>query len=156
MLAIGVGALVVAYLGMAVLGPLLLGDAVQPVVLVGGHLAALAVALGAARRVDVGDRDCVLALLHARVDAVLRRVRADGAGLSDGLSGKDRGMSDDDDWVGTPPEGRYTRDRAKPEFWQQYGWVLGCRRDPADRADRGAGRGASCKAALKGVGSAAR
>jgi hypothetical protein len=26
-------------------------------------------------------------------------------------------VSDDDDWVGTPPEGRYTRDRAKPEFW---------------------------------------
>jgi hypothetical protein len=26
-------------------------------------------------------------------------------------------MSDDDDWVGEPPEGRYTRDRAKPEFW---------------------------------------
>jgi hypothetical protein len=26
-------------------------------------------------------------------------------------------MADDDDWVGTPPEGRYTRDRAKPEFW---------------------------------------
>lgn len=26
-------------------------------------------------------------------------------------------MDDDDDWVGTPPEGRYTRDRAKPEFW---------------------------------------
>jgi len=24
---------------------------------------------------------------------------------------------DDDDWVGTPPEGHYTRDRAKPEFW---------------------------------------
>ena len=24
---------------------------------------------------------------------------------------------DDDDWVGTPPEGRYTRYRAKPEFW---------------------------------------
>jgi hypothetical protein len=24
---------------------------------------------------------------------------------------------DEDDWVGTPPEGRYTRDRAKPEFW---------------------------------------
>jgi hypothetical protein len=24
----------------------------------------------------------------------------------------------DDDWVGTPPEGRYTRDRAKPEFWR--------------------------------------
>lgn len=27
------------------------------------------------------------------------------------------GYDDDDDWVGTPPEGRYTSDRAKPEFW---------------------------------------
>jgi hypothetical protein len=26
-------------------------------------------------------------------------------------------LDDDDDWVGTPPEGRYTRDRAKPDFW---------------------------------------
>jgi hypothetical protein len=26
-------------------------------------------------------------------------------------------MSDDDDWVGEPPEGRHTRDRAKPQFW---------------------------------------
>jgi hypothetical protein len=26
-------------------------------------------------------------------------------------------FDDDDDWVGTPPEGRHTRDRAKPEFW---------------------------------------
>jgi hypothetical protein len=25
---------------------------------------------------------------------------------------------DDDDWVGTPPEGRYTRDRADPGFWR--------------------------------------
>jgi hypothetical protein len=24
---------------------------------------------------------------------------------------------DDDDWVGTPPEGHYTRDRAKPDYW---------------------------------------
>jgi len=24
---------------------------------------------------------------------------------------------DDEDWVGEPPEGRHTRDRAKPEFW---------------------------------------
>ena len=24
---------------------------------------------------------------------------------------------DDDDWVGTPPEGRHSRDRADPEFW---------------------------------------
>ena len=27
------------------------------------------------------------------------------------------GYDDDDDWVGTPPEGHHTRDRAKPEFW---------------------------------------
>jgi hypothetical protein len=26
-------------------------------------------------------------------------------------------VDDDDDWVGTPPEGRYTRDRADPGFW---------------------------------------
>jgi hypothetical protein len=26
---------------------------------------------------------------------------------------------DDDDWVGTPPEGHITRDRANPGFWQQ-------------------------------------
>jgi hypothetical protein len=26
---------------------------------------------------------------------------------------------DDDDWVGEPPEGRYTRDRADPDFWRQ-------------------------------------
>jgi hypothetical protein len=25
---------------------------------------------------------------------------------------------DEDDWVGTPPEGHYSRDRAKPEFWR--------------------------------------
>ena len=27
------------------------------------------------------------------------------------------GYDDDDDWVGEPPEGRISRDRAKPEFW---------------------------------------
>jgi hypothetical protein len=25
---------------------------------------------------------------------------------------------DEDDWVGEPPEGFYTRDRAKPDFWR--------------------------------------
>jgi hypothetical protein len=47
------------------------------------------------------------------------RVRPSGAWRP---SGEDNysGMSgyDDDDWVGEPPEGRYTRDRAKPEFWR--------------------------------------
>ncbi|MEA2481025.1 MAG: hypothetical protein QOJ07_2947 [Thermoleophilaceae bacterium] len=27
---------------------------------------------------------------------------------------------DDDDWVGEPPEGHYTRDRAKPDFWRAH------------------------------------
>jgi hypothetical protein len=26
---------------------------------------------------------------------------------------------DEDDWVGEPPEGRHTRDRAKPDFWRE-------------------------------------
>ena len=34
------------------------------------------------------------------------------------------GMSDDDDWVGTPPEGHITRDRANPSFWQQNQTML--------------------------------
>ncbi len=28
--------------------------------------------------------------------------------------------ADDDDWVGEPPEGRYTRDRARPDFWANH------------------------------------
>jgi hypothetical protein len=27
--------------------------------------------------------------------------------------------SDDDDWTGTPPEGRYDASRADPGFWRQ-------------------------------------
>jgi len=34
-------------------------------------------------------------------------------------------MADEDDWVGTPPEGRYSRDRADPEFWRRRYWQLG-------------------------------
>jgi len=30
---------------------------------------------------------------------------------------------DDDDWVGTPPEGHHARDRARPDFWWQQRWV---------------------------------
>jgi hypothetical protein len=26
---------------------------------------------------------------------------------------------DEEDWVGEPPEGRHTRDRAKPSFWRE-------------------------------------
>ena len=36
-------------------------------------------------------------------------------------TGTVNGMSsrDDDDWTGTPPEGRYERSRADPGFWAQ-------------------------------------
>jgi hypothetical protein len=30
---------------------------------------------------------------------------------------------DDEDWVGEPPEGHYTRDRAHPEFWRSQ-WPI--------------------------------
>ena len=33
-------------------------------------------------------------------------------------------VDDDDDWVGTPPEGHYTRDRAQPDFWRSQ-WQAG-------------------------------
>lgn len=38
------------------------------------------------------------------------------------------GFQDDDDWVGTPPEGRHSRDRAQPAYWwrqrpAQFGFV---------------------------------
>lgn len=28
-------------------------------------------------------------------------------------------MDYEDDWVGTPPEGRVTRDRSDPSYWQR-------------------------------------
>jgi len=31
--------------------------------------------------------------------------------------------ADDDDWVGTPPEGRHSRDRADPDYWRRS-WPL--------------------------------
>jgi len=30
------------------------------------------------------------------------------------------GWDEDDDWVGTPPEGRYSRERADPGFWRSH------------------------------------
>ena len=51
---LGIGALVVAYAGMAILGPLLVSDA-DPVVLVAGHVAALGLLLTWARRADPAD-----------------------------------------------------------------------------------------------------
>ena len=29
------------------------------------------------------------------------------------------GYDDEDDWVGEPPEGRISRDRADPDYWRQ-------------------------------------
>jgi homogentisate phytyltransferase/homogentisate geranylgeranyltransferase len=51
----GLAVLTVAYLGMAILGPLLVGGA-DPVLLGGSHLAALALLFAAARGVDPSDR----------------------------------------------------------------------------------------------------
>jgi homogentisate phytyltransferase / homogentisate geranylgeranyltransferase len=51
---LGLAALAIAYLGMAVLGPLLVSDA-QPAVLTGGHVAALVLLLTWARRADPAD-----------------------------------------------------------------------------------------------------
>jgi homogentisate phytyltransferase/homogentisate geranylgeranyltransferase len=53
---LGLGALVLAYAGMIVAGPLLIDD-VQPVVLVAGHVAALVLLLAWARRADPANRD---------------------------------------------------------------------------------------------------
>jgi len=40
------------------------------------------------------------------------------AGVDVRTRGYARPMADDDDdWVGTPPEGRHSRDRANPGFW---------------------------------------
>jgi homogentisate phytyltransferase / homogentisate geranylgeranyltransferase len=54
--AIGLSALALAYGGMIVLGPWLLGDDVQPVVLVVGHLAAAGVLAYMANSADPSDR----------------------------------------------------------------------------------------------------
>jgi homogentisate phytyltransferase / homogentisate geranylgeranyltransferase len=51
----GLAVLTVAYLGMAILGPLLV-DGADPVLLAGGHLAALAALWWAARSADTSDR----------------------------------------------------------------------------------------------------
>lgn len=32
----------------------------------------------------------------------------------------DMAYDDDDDWVGTPPEGRHSRDKADPEYWNRH------------------------------------
>ena len=45
-----------------------------------------------------------------------------GAAKIERLYGDSVADRDEDDWVGEPPEGRYTRDRAKPEFWR-HNWA---------------------------------
>jgi homogentisate phytyltransferase / homogentisate geranylgeranyltransferase len=54
---IGLAALVLAYAGMILAGPPLLGDTVQPVVLVVGHLGAVALLAAWARLAHPGDRE---------------------------------------------------------------------------------------------------
>jgi hypothetical protein len=49
-------------------------------------------------------------------------VRVAGAPVESNVS-EVAGYDDEEDWVGEPPEGRYSRDRAKPEFWRSH-WPL--------------------------------
>jgi homogentisate phytyltransferase/homogentisate geranylgeranyltransferase len=58
-LALGLGALTVAELGMATVGAALLDDA-STAVLVGGHLAALALLWWWATRIDLSDRASIV------------------------------------------------------------------------------------------------
>ena len=81
----GLAVLALAYVGMAMLGPLLIPEA-QPWVLAGGHLAALALLLGWAAGRGPRRPGGLHALLHARVEAVLPRVRARRARLPGGLA----------------------------------------------------------------------
>ena len=55
--------------------------------------------------------------LHARQGVGAARARQAHRAPRD-ESGMNPPMSDDDDWVGTPPEGHHSRDRAKPDFWR--------------------------------------
>jgi homogentisate phytyltransferase / homogentisate geranylgeranyltransferase len=64
-LAMGMGALTAGYLGMAVLGPLMLPEA-QPLVLAGGHLLALGLLWRWALTSDLSDHDS-LTRLYMRV-----------------------------------------------------------------------------------------
>ena len=40
-----------------------------------------------------------------------------GSNPTPGISENMTPYDDDDDWVGEPPEGRHSRDRADPGFW---------------------------------------
>jgi hypothetical protein len=51
-------------------------------------------------------------------------VRVAGAPVESNVS-EVAGYDDGEDWVGEPPEGRYSRDRAKPEFWKVAGGCPG-------------------------------
>jgi hypothetical protein len=67
-------------------------------------------------------RNCpFLRRLVGRAELLLwtRRPAVDGGSRGGGSLTVSMPWDDDDDWVGEPPEGRYTRDRAKPEFWRQ-------------------------------------
>ena len=44
---------------------------------------------------------------------------------TEGVNAPNRTNLDDDDWVGEPPEGRHTRDQAKPEAWRRQPLVVG-------------------------------
>ena len=78
---IGLAALAIAYGGMIVLGPWLLRDYAQPVVLIGGHLAAAILLWYWARQADPARSRGLHALLHAGLGALLPGVSAGARSL---------------------------------------------------------------------------
>ena len=81
----GLAVLALAYVGMAVLGPLLIPEA-QPVGAGGRASGGAGAAAGVGARRGPGRPGGLHALLHARVEAVLPRVRARRARLPRGLA----------------------------------------------------------------------
>ena len=108
---VGLAALALAYGGMIVLGPLLLAGHADPVVLIGGHLAAagVAVVLGARRRSPRPRR--VHPLLPACLGTLLSGVLAGAVGLPRELtpswtSGREHPATVGPGGVDKPPQAR--------------------------------------------------
>jgi hypothetical protein len=47
--------------------------------------------------------------------------------MSDHPPRRQAGKSSEDDWVGEPPEGRITRDRSRPGYWQNQWQAVAAR-----------------------------
>ena len=125
----GLAALALGYLGMAILGPLLI-DTAQPVVLAAGQSRGARAAAGVEPRRRPGRPRGLHPLLHARVEAVLPRVRAGRRGLPGRLAA-----------LAEHEEGDQGGDAARQHDRE--------RRAPLERGERAAGAAAASWAAWK-------